>query len=68
MIFNKQLTKEEYEKIRDKISEHLPYYLHPKNLTKENIEWLRKNVKQFDKKILDKIIEKSELPDKPKKV
>ena len=65
MVFNKQLSKEEYEIIRNKIREHLPYYLHPKNLTKEHIEWLKKNIKQFDKEVLDSIIKNSILPDKP---
>jgi tartrate dehydratase alpha subunit/fumarate hydratase class I-like protein len=68
MVFNKQLTKEEFEKVRDKIREHLPYYLHPKNLTKEHIEWLEKNIKQFDKEVLNRIIKNSELPEKPKEV
>jgi hypothetical protein len=68
MVFNKQVTKEQYEEIRDKIRNGLPYYLHPKNLSKENIAWLKKNVKQFDQKVLDRIIERSILPDKPRKV
>jgi hypothetical protein len=68
MVFNKQISKKEYEKIRNKIQSHLPYYLHPKNLKKKDIDWLKKNVKQFDKKILDKIIKDSILPDKPKEV
>ena len=55
-IFNKPLKKKEYEKIREKILENLGHYLHPKNLTEKNIEWLKKNVKQFDQKVLDRII------------
>jgi hypothetical protein len=66
MVFNKQVTKKQYEEIKEKIQSHLPYYLHPKNITKEHISWLEKNIKQFDKKVLDKIIENSMLPDKPK--
>ena len=38
---------------------------HDTNLHEEFISWLKKNVKQFDKKVLDKIIEDSVLPDKP---
>jgi hypothetical protein len=67
-VFNKQVSKEQYEKIREKIQSNLPYYLHPKNLTKENIAWLKKNVRQFDQTVLDRIIEHSVLPDKPVKV
>jgi len=66
-IFNKPVKKKEYEKIREKILENLGHYLHPKNLTEKNIEWLKKNVKQFDQKVLDRIIANSILPDKPKK-
>ena len=67
MVFNQKLSKEEYLIIINKVREHLGYYLHPKQLTKENTKWLEKNVKQFDKKILDKIINDSILPDKPKR-
>jgi hypothetical protein len=67
-VFNKQVTKGEYEKIKEKIQSHLPYYLHPKNLTKDDIAWLKKNIKQFDQKVLNRIIETSELPDNPIKV
>ena len=66
MIFNKQCTKKEYESILSKVRNQLGFYKHPKNLSKEDIAWLKKNVKQFDKKVLDKVIEDSILPDKPK--
>jgi len=67
MVFNKSVeTKEAYLKILNKVREQLGYYKHPKNLTKEDIAWLKKNVKQFDKKVLDKIISDSILPDKSK--
>jgi|GEM_PF-4166762 len=66
MIFNKQTSKEEYENILNKVREHLPFYLHPKNLTKDQIDWLVKNVPQFDRAVLDEIIKRSILPDKPK--
>jgi hypothetical protein len=67
MVFNKPVkTKEEFIKIRDKCASHLGYYKHPKQLTKEEIKWLEKNIEQFDRKVLDKIIEDSVLPDKPK--
>ena len=67
MVFNKSVkTKEEFEKIRDKIGGQLGYYKHPKQLTKQDISWLKKNVKQFDQKVLDKVIENSILPDNPK--
>jgi arabinogalactan endo-1,4-beta-galactosidase len=67
MVFNKSVkTKDNYDKIRNKIVSRLGYYKHPKNLTKEDIKWLKKNIKQFDKKVLDKIIQDSVLPDKPK--
>jgi len=68
MVFNKKVTEKEFENIQNKLSQHLPYYLHPKNLTKKHIAWLKKNTKQFDKIVLDKIIQKSQLPDKPRKV
>ena len=67
MIFNKQLKSlKEFKEIRKKITEQLGYYKHPKQLTKTDIDWLKKNIKQFDKKVLDKIIEDSIKPDKPK--
>jgi hypothetical protein len=68
MVFNKSVSdKEEYLKILGKYRSHFDHYKHPKQLTKEDISWLKKNVKQFDKKVLDKTIEDSILPDKPKK-
>jgi arabinogalactan endo-1,4-beta-galactosidase len=64
MVFNKSVSdKEEYLKIVSKCYSHFGYYKHPKQLTKEDIDWLKKNIKQFDKKVLDKIIEDSILPD-----
>ena len=68
MVFNQKVSEEDFKKIRNKIREHLPYYLHPKNLTEKDIEWLKNNVKQFDAKVLEDIIENSVLPDKPKEV
>ena len=67
MIFNKSVkTKEAFIKIRDKITSQLGYYKHPKELTESDIKWLKENIEQFDKEVLDKVIENSELPDKPK--
>lgn len=67
MVFNKSVkTKEAYLKILEKVRNQLSYYKHPKNLTKDDIKWLKENVKQFNQKVLDKIIENSILPDKPK--
>jgi hypothetical protein len=69
MVFNKKVKdKKEFMKIRDKITSQLGLYKHPKNLTKKDIDWLKRNIKQFDKKVLDKIIENSVLRDKPKEV
>lgn len=65
-IRDKIATKEEFIKIRDKIANKLTYYKHPKQLSKQDIAWLKKNVKQFDKKVLDKIIKDSILPNHPK--
>jgi hypothetical protein len=63
MVFNKSVrTKEAYQKILDKVRNHLGCYKHPTNLTKEDISWLKKNVKQFNQKVLDKIIKDSILP------
>ena len=67
MVFNKPVkTKKAFQEIKDRITSQLGYYKHPKNLTKKDINWLKKNIKQFDKKILDKIMTDSVLPDKPK--
>ena len=67
MVFNKPLkTKESFIEIKDKITFQLGYYKHPQDLTKEDIDWLKKNIKQFDKKVLDKIMKDDIKPDKPK--
>jgi hypothetical protein len=65
-VFNKQVTKKEYNEIKEKIISQLGYYKHPKQLTKEDIDWLRTNIRQFDRKVLKEIVENSVLPDKPK--
>lgn len=66
-IFNKQIkNKVEYLKIRNKIQFHLGFCKHPKDLTKKDINWLKKNIKQFDLKVLNEIIKKSIKSDKPK--
>jgi hypothetical protein len=68
MVFNKQIdSKKEYIKIRDKIQSQLGYYKHPKQLTEQDKTWLKDNIKQYDEKVLNEIIENSILPDKPKK-
>jgi hypothetical protein len=67
MVFNKSVkTKENFMKIREKITLQLGYYKHPKDLTKEDIKWLKKNIKQFDLKVLNQIIKDSLKTDKPK--
>jgi hypothetical protein len=67
MVFNKPLkTKEVYIKVRDKIQSQLEYWKHPKDLTQEDIKWLKKNIKQFDQKVLDKIMHDSIKSDNPK--
>jgi hypothetical protein len=69
MVFNKPLqTKKAFDEIRDKIVSQFGYYKHPKNLTEQDIKWLKKNIKQFDAKVLKAVIDRSELPDKPKVV
>ena len=66
MVFNKSVkTKETFNQIRDKITSKLGYYKHPKELTKEDINWLKENIEQFDQEVLDKVIENSILPDNP---
>jgi hypothetical protein len=66
MIFNKFVkTKEAFNEMKDKITWQLGYYKHPKELTESDIKWLKENIKQFDKEVLDKVIENSVLPDKP---
>jgi len=67
MIFNKPLkTKEVWMKVKEKIQSQLGYWKHPKDLTSEDIKWLKNNIKQFDQKVLDKIIQNSIKSDKPK--
>ena len=67
MVFNKSLkTKIAFQKVKDRITSQLGYYKHPKDLTKQDIAWLKKNIKQFNKKVLDKIISNSVKSDKPK--
>jgi len=66
MIFNKQLTKEEYIRIKDKIQEQLGVFKHPKQLTEQDKYWLKDNIEQYDEEVLYKIIDNSVLPDKPK--
>ena len=59
-IFNKSFkTKEAYQKVKNKIITQLGYSKHPKDLTKKDISWLRENIKQFDSKVLNKIIKDS---------
>ena len=68
MIFNKQIdSKKKYIDIRSKIQSQLGSYKHPKQLTKEDKEWLKVNIEQYDDKILNKIIKNSILPNKPKR-
>ena len=68
-VFNKSIkTKKAFLKIKDKITSQFGYYKHPKQLTKQDITWLKKNIKQFDQKVLNRIIEDSILPEKPKEV
>jgi hypothetical protein len=67
MVFNQSVgSKKEFIKILEKYHDGVGYYTHPKQLTKENIAWMKKNIKQFDQKVLDKIIKESILPEKPK--
>jgi len=67
MIFNKQLkNKEEFIKLRTKIVTQLGNYKHPKQLTQKDKDWLKKNIKQYDEKVLNTIIDESILPEKPK--
>ena len=67
MVFNKQVKdKKEFLKILNKCQEHLGCYKHPKQLTNQDINWLKKNVEQFDQKVLDKVIDGSMLLEKPK--
>jgi hypothetical protein len=67
MIFNKSLkTKETWSKVKNKIVSQLGYYKHPKDLSQQDIDWLKKNIKQFNQKVLDNIIQDSIKSDKPK--
>jgi len=66
MVFNKCVgDRESFLEIFDKIYDGLGVK-HPKRLTKSDIEWLKKNIKQFDQEVLDKVIKDSVLPDKPR--
>ena len=66
-IFNKSVkTKKAFLEIRGKITFQLGYFKHPKDLTEEDIIWLKKNIKQFDMKVLKKIQEDSIKPDNPR--
>jgi hypothetical protein len=65
-IFNKKVTEKEYDRIKNKIHQHLGLWKHPKQLTVKDMGWLRKNIKQYDQKVMDKIIQDSILPEKPK--
>jgi hypothetical protein len=66
MIFNKYVkTKEAFIDIQKKITRQLGHYKHPKELTESDIKWLKENIEQFDKEVLDKVIKNSELPNKP---
>lgn len=60
-IFNKKVTKREFERTSDKIHSYLGHWKPSEQLTKEDISWLKKNVKQFDIKVLNKIIEDSRI-------
>ena len=67
MVFNKSVkTKENFIKIKDKIRNQLGYWKLPKDLTEKDKTWLKKNIKQFDEKVLNEIINNSIKPDKPK--
>jgi len=63
MVFNKQVTEKEFIVIKDKINENLGWSKHPIKLSLKDINWLKDNIKQFDQKVLDKIIKDSILPD-----
>ena len=66
MVFNKCVgDRESFLEIFNKIYDGLGFK-HPKRLTKSDIAWLKKNIEQFDQKVLDRIIEESMLPDKPR--
>jgi len=67
MVFNKQVRNEKaFEEIRQRVVNHLGTFKHPKDLTKKDIEWLKKNVQQFNQKVLNEVIENSIKPDNPK--
>jgi len=66
MIFNKCVSKERYNELKFKIQNQLGYYKRPEQLTDEDKTWLKENIKEFDSKVLDKIIEESITPNKPK--
>ena len=64
-IFNKKVTPKEWDRTWVMVCGFLGL-THPNQLTKEQIVWLKKNVKQFDAKVLKKVVDNSILPDKPK--
>ena len=67
MVFNKPVgSKEEVEKIKNKIITHFGRYKHPFQLTKKDRRWLEENIEQFDKKVLHDVIDDSRLPSKPR--
>ena len=65
-IFNKQLNKERYNKLKEKIKSQLGLWKRPEQLTDEDKNWLKENIKEFNSNILDKIISNSQTPDKPR--
>lgn len=61
MIFNQQVNEKTYDKIRGDIWEGLGFSegtiaVHPTQLNETHIRWLEDNVKQFDRKVLNKIM------------
>ena len=67
MVFNQSVkTKDEFLKIKDKITSQLGYYKHPQDLSDQDKKWLKENIEQFDEVILNKIINDSRKSDKPK--
>ena len=66
-VFNKKVSEKRFKEIKELLENTLPYYLHPKNLTKENKAWIKKYIKEYNESVLNKVIENSILPDNPKK-
>lgn len=62
MIFNQKLTKYEYWVTKTKIRNYLGITFNPKQITKEQIDWLKDNVKQFDAELFKKIIDECIIP------